>query len=155
MGKERKSTHPSSFCNLVNGLAELEFIGGLVEVAGVAAAAPPPPRKGFAMRPKLNGDDPVAFCARANCQRITWRDSQQSYLAPDQAALSLAEVEPQTSGSAGPSDDRRLGAKSQDSGYAHSARATFARRYQLLSSERNSGQQARNTELSVRGRHIL
>jgi hypothetical protein len=28
-----------------------------------AAEAPPPPRNGFAIRPKFNGEDDAAFCA--------------------------------------------------------------------------------------------
>lgn len=62
--KSKESTHPSSFCNLVRGFAALGPSGGLVDETGLVDAAappPPPPRNGFAMRPKLNGDDAAAL----------------------------------------------------------------------------------------------
>ena len=56
-------TYPdSSACTLASGLA---MLGDTDPVPGVAAAAlPPPPRSGFAIRPKLNDDELAAFCAK-------------------------------------------------------------------------------------------
>jgi hypothetical protein len=34
-----------------------------VGLAKGVVAAPPPPRKGFAIRPKVSGEDAAAFCA--------------------------------------------------------------------------------------------
>ncbi len=62
IGRQR-FTHPSSFCNLAKGLAELEPSVGLVLEVAFDVAEPPPPRSGFAMRPKLRGEDVAAFCA--------------------------------------------------------------------------------------------
>ena len=57
------STHLSSWI-LDRGLPDAEPIDGLVLAA--AFDAPPPPRRGFAMRPKLSGDDAAAFWAESN-----------------------------------------------------------------------------------------
>lgn len=53
------ATHLSSFCSRVRGLAEPDESVGLV--ADVVLEEPPPPRNGFAMRPKLSGDEAAAF----------------------------------------------------------------------------------------------
>ena len=57
------STDLSSWI-LERGLPDVELIDGLVFAA--ALDAPPPPRSGFAIRPKLSGDDAAAFWAESN-----------------------------------------------------------------------------------------
>ncbi len=54
-------TNPSSFCTRASGFADDEPMAGVGLLVAFSAFPPPPPRKGFAMRPKLNGDDAAAF----------------------------------------------------------------------------------------------
>ena len=59
--KATDATHLSSFCSRVSGFA-VEPSDGLVADAPLVAA-PPPPRSGLAMRPKLSGEEATAFWA--------------------------------------------------------------------------------------------
>lgn len=59
-GEKTQNTYPaSSFWILVRGLLLLANPDG--GEVGVIEGAPPPPRKGLAMRPKLIGEDATAF----------------------------------------------------------------------------------------------
>jgi len=59
---KKRSTHPSSFCNLANGFGEAP---PPVMDVGIdpGVALPPPPRRGFAIRPNPSGEADAAFCA--------------------------------------------------------------------------------------------
>lgn len=63
--REKTHAHPaSSFWRRDKGFdAPPPEIG-----MGPPSAAPPPPRKGFAIRPKFSGDDAAAFCAAQNIE---------------------------------------------------------------------------------------
>jgi len=61
---EKTTYPPSSFCNLASGLPLVPPVIGVgVEAGAAPAPPPPPPLKGFAMRPKLSGEDAAVFCA--------------------------------------------------------------------------------------------
>jgi hypothetical protein len=51
----KNNTHPSSFCKRLTGFAMAPPTFG--EGLGGETATPPPPRSGFAMRPKVRGED--------------------------------------------------------------------------------------------------
>ena len=133
----------------MRGFAELAPRVGLVEGAGFAGAAPPPPRSGFAMRPKLSGED-AAFWAGKDLEHLAIDDrhSSRTHLAPDPIVLSPVAAELRISDSAQLICDQRLAAGSRDSVYVHSSPAACARQFQLPSSMRSFGRQATHVATS-------
>lgn len=69
---------PSSFWSLERALAEEGPTEGTTGLATLLR--PPPPRRGFAMRPKLREDDAAAFCANIKFVRTTEIRSDQEKL---------------------------------------------------------------------------
>ena len=58
----------SSFWTLVSGLVETT-VAADVWVAALGTIPPPPPRRGFAIRPaKLSGEETAPFCAGRNSE---------------------------------------------------------------------------------------
>ena len=77
VAKRTKPYPESSACTRAKGFAMLGDAGPVLD--GAVAALPPPPRSGFAIRPKLNGDAEAAFWAERVGEAFVSRSPDVKY----------------------------------------------------------------------------